>query len=60
MSFPIKGLPASHPSGASRLQIGVLLLWLLTALVLGLTFSWYLTADWVVDLGAFLAWCGLR
>ena len=45
---------------AARLRVGVWLLWLLAAVVLGLTFSWYLSPDWVVDIGAFLAWCGLR
>lgn len=29
-------------------------------LALAGTFSLYLQPSWVVDLGAFMAWCGLR
>ncbi|MEI7444888.1 MAG: hypothetical protein WCK28_08375 [Burkholderiales bacterium] len=35
-------------------------LWLAAAAALAATFSLYLRPDWVVDLGAFMTWCGLR
>ncbi|MFM1991486.1 MAG: hypothetical protein RJA99_4443 [Pseudomonadota bacterium] len=34
--------------------------WLGAAAALAGTFSLYLRPGWVVDLGAFMAWCGLR
>lgn len=34
--------------------------WIGAVAALAGTFSLYLRPDWVVDLGAFMAWCGLR